>query len=111
MIRLVDQLRPNAVMIENVRGIMDAVFQDYRFYIAGQLKKLGYQTGWKLMNASDFGVPQLRPRVVFIALRSQFSEYFSWPDPSRIPPITVGDTIYDLMASRDWGGSKTWRKQ
>ena len=47
-------------MIENVRGIMDAVFQDYRYYIAGQLKKLGYQTGWKLMNASDFGVPQLR---------------------------------------------------
>lgn len=70
MIRLVDQLRPKAVVIENVRGIMDAVFQDYRHYIAGQLKKLGYQTGWNMMNASDFGVPQLRPRVVFVALRS-----------------------------------------
>jgi len=35
MIRLVDQLRPRAVIIENVRGIMDAVFQDYRQYIAG----------------------------------------------------------------------------
>src|ERR1035438_2930208 len=64
MIQLVDQIRPRAVMIENVRGIFDAVFHDYRFYISGQLRSLGYETGWKLMNASDFGVPQLRPRVV-----------------------------------------------
>ncbi len=111
MIRLVDQLRPKAVMIENVRGIMDAVFHDYRQYIAGQLKKLGYHTGWNLMNASDFGVPQLRPRVVFIALRSQFSEHFSWPDPAGIRPITVGEKLYDLMAARGWRGVKAWRSK
>lgn len=86
MIRLVDLIRPQAVMIENVRGILGAVFEDYRDHVAGQLKKLGYQTGWKLMNASDFGVPQLRPRVVFIALRSQYSEHFSWPEPARYHP-------------------------
>ena len=62
-IDIVDQLRPRAVMIENVRGILDAVFEDYRKYIAGTLKKLGYTTDWRLLNASDFGVPQLRPRV------------------------------------------------
>ena len=109
MVRLVDQLKPKAVMIENVRGIMDAVFQDYRQYVAGQLKKLGYQTGWNLMNASDFGVPQLRPRVVFIAVRSQFSEHFSWPAPARIAPITVGEALYDLMAARGWKAAKVWR--
>src|SRR5260370_21265481 len=54
MIRLVDQIRPQAVMIENVRGLMEAVFEDYRFCVSSQLRKLGYQTGWKLMNASDF---------------------------------------------------------
>jgi len=111
MIRLVDQIKPKAVMIENVRGIMDAVFQDYRQYITGQLKKLGYQTGWNLMNASDFGVPQLRPRVVFIALRSQFSEHFSWPEPARIRPLTVGEILYDLMAARGWKGAKAWRSK
>lgn len=61
MIRLVDQIRPRAVMIENVRGILEAVFQDYRAYVGQELAKLGYEPGWKLMNASDFGVPQLRP--------------------------------------------------
>lgn len=68
MIRLVDEIRPRAVMIENVRGILDAVFEDYRQYVGTELLKLGYQPGWKLMNASDFGVPQLRPRVVFVAV-------------------------------------------
>src|SRR5712691_8236870 len=84
MIRLVDQLRPRAVMIENVRGILEAVFEDYRIYIASELRKLGYQTGWKLLNASDFGVPQLRPRVVFIALLKNYSEHFFWPEPGQV---------------------------
>lgn len=108
MIRLVDQIRPQAVMIENVRGLMEAVFEDYRLYISTQLKKLGYQTGWKLMNASDFGVPQLRPRVVFVALKSQYSEHFAWPEPARIPPLTVGEVLYDLMASSGWKGAREW---
>lgn len=59
-IRLVDECRPQAVMLENVRGILDAVFNDYRNKVENQLKKLGYVPGWKLLNASDFGVPQLR---------------------------------------------------
>jgi DNA (cytosine-5)-methyltransferase 1 len=111
MIRLVDQIRPKAVMIENVRGILEGIFQDYRLYIATELKKLGYQTGWKLLNASDFGVPQLRPRVTFIALRKEYAEYFSWPTVAEMPPPTVGNTLYDLMASRGWKGAKIWRER
>ncbi len=40
MIRLVDEVRPRAVMIENVRGFLDAVFQDYRGYVRKELVKL-----------------------------------------------------------------------
>lgn len=109
MIRLVDQIRPKAVLIENVRGILDAVFDDYRQYIAGELRKFGYQTGWKLMNASDFGVPQLRPRVVFIAVRKKFSEHFSWPEGGRIAPKTVGEVLQDLMRTNGWRGADDWR--
>lgn len=110
MIALVDQLRPRAVMIENVRGIFDAIFHDYRIYIAGQLRALGYVTGWKLMNASDFNVSQLRPRVVFVALRSESSEHFLWPGESQSRPATVGKMLYDLMATNGWNGAKAWRK-
>jgi len=113
MIRLVDQIRPRAVMIENVRGILDAIFEDYRQYVATALKKLGYETGWKLklMNASDFGVPQLRPRVVFVAVPKDRSEHFSWPEGAGNPPRTVGETLYDLMAANGWKSAKAWAKQ
>jgi DNA (cytosine-5)-methyltransferase 1 len=107
MIQLVDAIRPRAVMIENVRGILDAVFEDYRRYLSGELRKLGYQTGWKLMNASDFGVPQLRPRVVFVALKKEYSEHFSWPDCQE-KPKTVGETLRDLMAGNGWAGAGSW---
>lgn len=111
LIDIVDQLRPKAVMIENVRGILDAVFVDYRLHIRDQLKKLGYQTGWKLMNASDFGVSQLRPRVVFVALRSACSERFAWPEPFPSRPMPVGQLLYDLMAANQWKGVEQWRNR
>jgi DNA (cytosine-5)-methyltransferase 1 len=98
-------------MIENVRGILDALFHDYRQHIAGELKKLGYRAGWKLMNASDFGVPQLRPRVVCVAIRKDCSEDFSWPAETRSPLKSVGEVLYDLMAARGWRGAKSWRDQ
>jgi len=63
------------------------------------------------MNASDFGVSQLRPRVVFIALRETYSEHFSWPEPLKIRPKTVGEVLCDLMAAKGWMGAKTWRGQ
>ena len=111
MIRLVDQIRPKAVMIENVRGFADAVFIDYRLSIKEQLRKLGYMTGWKLMNASDFGVSQLRPRVVFVALRSEYAGHFFWPDKSPTPPETVGVKLFDLMAANGWRGAEAWRDE
>jgi DNA (cytosine-5)-methyltransferase 1 len=98
-------------MIENVRGILDGVFDDYRSFVAASLKKLGYQTGWKLMNASDFGVPQLRPRVVFVAVACGYSEHFSWPAPQASPPMSVGEVLYDLMAANGWGGAAAWRNR
>ena len=111
MIRLVDQIRPRAVLIENVRGILDAVFEDYRENVGAKLKKLGYQTGWKLMNASDFGVPQLRPRVVFVALRKEYADRFSWPEALGAPSKTVGQTLYDLMSVNNWKGAKAWAER
>lgn len=108
---IVDASRPKAVMIENVRGFLDAVFLDYREKLKKQLGKLGYTTDWRLLNASDYGVPQLRPRVVIIALRQQYSDQFCWPDPLPHNPATVGETLIDLMKARGWNGADDWMKQ
>lgn len=108
---IVDATRPQAVMIENVRGFLDAVFHDYRERLKVQLKKLGYETDWRLLNASDYGVPQLRPRVVIVAVQQARSDLFSWPDPNPHNPPTVGATLYELMAARGWKGAAAWREQ
>lgn len=105
---IVDSTRPKAVMIENVRGFLDAVFLDYREKLKGQLSKLGYETDWRLLNASDFGVPQLRPRVVIVALRREFAGQFSWPEARPHNPPTVGETLLDLMQERGWRGAEDW---
>lgn len=107
-IRLVDETRPQAVMLENVRGLLDAIFEDYRGFIEKQLKKLGYVPGWRLLNASDYGVPQLRPRVLFVAIRKDLAKGFEWPEPREVQPQTVGEALLDLMAERGWKGAKAW---
>lgn len=109
-IRLVDECRPKAVMLENVRGLLDAVFDDYRNKIERQLKKLGYVPGWKLLNASDFGVSQLRPRVVFVGIRKDLATGFSWPDPLKAEPPTVGELLHDLMKANGWRSADRWRE-
>ncbi len=105
---IIDDARPRAVMIENVRGFLDAVFHDYREKLKTQLSKLGYKTDWRLLNASDYGVPQLRPRVVIVAVEAARSEHFDWPEPNPHNPPTVGDTLRDLMAERGWRGADDW---
>lgn len=108
-IRLVDECRPKAVMLENVRGLLDAVFNDYRLKVEKQLKKLGYVPHWKLLNASDFGVSQLRPRVVFVGIRKDLDTNFSWPISLTAEPPTVGNLLYDLMGAKGWHGVDDWR--
>lgn len=109
-LRIIDEVRPKAAMIENVRGILDAAFADYRSRIDERLSKLGYVTGWKLFNAADFGVPQLRPRVVIVAIKRSYSEKFEWPEHYKRPQ-TVGRVLFDLMSSRGWRGAEQWRER
>ncbi len=82
-VNFVDELRPKAVLFENVKGMLEPRFQDYRTWIDARLKKLGYEPGWRLLHASSFGVPQLRPRVVLVAIKKNFSAGFSWPEQRR----------------------------
>lgn len=108
---LVDATRPRAVMIENVRGILGAVFEDYRQQLKARFEKMGYHTEWRLLNASDFGVAQLRPRVVIVALHKAISDHFTWPAGTGSAPPTVGETLYDLISERGWKDARAWKKR
>ncbi len=109
VLRLVREISPRAVMIENVRGLLDKRFSEYRAEITTKLDYLGYKVDWALLQASDFGVSQLRPRVVMVALRNRYSECFRWPEPYPSPPPSVGQVLFDLMSSRGWEGAERWK--
>jgi len=107
-IRLIDEIKPKAVMIENVRGFLSPVFEEYRLHLKAEFKKLGYVADWRLLNASDFGVPQLRPRVVIVALKQDYVDAFEWPDVLPHNPPTVGEVLKDMMAANGWAGASRW---
>lgn len=110
-LRLIKQCNPKAVMLENVRGFLGSNFEEYRAQLKARLSRMGYRTDWQLLNASDFGVSQLRPRVVIVALRKDIAPHFHWPlGLSKLSP-TVGEALYDLMAENGWKGAKAWKKQ
>ncbi|WP_123471545.1 MULTISPECIES: DNA (cytosine-5-)-methyltransferase [unclassified Streptomyces] len=118
ILELADELRPEAVMIENVRGIKDAKFEEYRKYIevrlqGGRAKRpetgieehfdgLGYEVcEWEVLEASDFGVPQLRPRAVLVAIRKDVlgDLKFVWPTATG-SPTSVFRALGDSMELR-----------
>ena len=110
-LRLVAEAEPRAVMLENVRGLLEPNFEDYREQLKDRLRTLGYPNPqWKLLNASDYGVPQLRPRAILVAMREDAGE-FCWPEPLAEPAPTVGEALYHLMASGGWPGADAWAAQ
>jgi DNA (cytosine-5)-methyltransferase 1 len=107
-LRLVAEVRPRAVLLENVRGLSTRRFEGYRERVRGRLAQLGYQSWWELINASEHGVAQLRPRFVLVALGQPWAGRFRWPEPRLGPPPTVGATLADLMAAGGWPGAADW---
>ncbi|MBR1418057.1 MAG: DNA (cytosine-5-)-methyltransferase, partial [Synergistaceae bacterium] len=110
-LRLIREIKPRAVMLENVRGFLDAKFQDYREHILNQIKDSGYAVFIKLLNASDFGVPQLRPRVVIVGIRSDQKGLFEYPAENLNNTLTVGEALYDLMAENGWSEAAKWAER
>jgi DNA (cytosine-5)-methyltransferase 1 len=107
-LRLIKECDPKAVLLENVRGLLDPVFADYRADIQSQLEDMGYRVFWRLHHASDFGVPQLRPRTLLVALKEEYADSFEWPEPRKRKAPTVGQTLRKAMAAAGWKGAEEW---
>ena len=110
-LEIVKIVKPRGVMLENVRGLMEPKFDAFREKVSNKLRRMGYSPQWKLLQASDFGVPQLRPRVICVALKPSDMKHFVWPQPDGVKPPTVGEVLEDLMASRGWKGAQDWAKK
>ncbi|MFG2398129.1 DNA cytosine methyltransferase [Streptomyces lydicus] len=108
MVELIGELQPRAVMIENVRGIMDAKFEEYCNSIIKDIEGMGYWfCGWHLLEARSYGVPQLRPRSIFVAIREDLREKaglgvddFPWPVGVSAQRKNVFEVLDETMVRR-----------
>ncbi len=106
---LTEQLNPRAVLIENVRGLLGTKFVDYRRHILERLDELGFRRAeWELLQAADYGVPQLRPRALLVALRDDVDGDWFWPEPDPAAAPTVGEALKDLMGEGGWPHVDAW---
>lgn len=109
-LRIARECRPKAILLENVRGILDKKFLSYRKEIITELKKMGYRCDWRLVNAFDFGVSQVRARAILIALKEDYFPYFAWPE-KQSPPPSVGELLIEAMGSQGWEKATTWAEK
>jgi DNA (cytosine-5)-methyltransferase 1 len=107
------RIKPKALLLENVKGLSGNRFTAYRKHILDRLHELGYVAEWRLLQADQFGVSQLRPRFVLVALRPEYAKHFHWPKPHAERPLTVGKLLRDLMAKGTWTAEQleSWVKQ
>lgn len=107
-LRLIKEMKPRAILLENVPGFASAKFAAYRENLLNSLHDMGYETDWKVLQAADYGVPQLRPRFILVGLPKDRMAFFAWPTPLA-KKATVGDTLKDLIAAGGWTGADVWR--
>ncbi|MGP3971367.1 DNA cytosine methyltransferase [Streptomyces sp. 6N223] len=101
------EMKPRALLLENVRGLSMPRFSAYRQYVKDRLRDFGYWSDWQVLHANDYGVPQLRPRFVLVAMRHEDAQWFEWPQETPTGD-TVGTALHEMMAADGWLGADAW---
>ena len=107
-LRLIDECKPRAIMIENVKGIFYPKFKEYRKQVTDKLEQMGYAWWWELVQANDYGVSQLRPRAILVGIKEPWASHFRWPEPHADDTKSVGELLRAEMASRGWKHADSW---
>lgn len=96
-LRFVEELQPKAILIENVKNALVAKNGFVPQAITSILDSLGYNVSYAIVCAADFGVPQMRERAIFVALKKEMGKFdFSSLDDFKQPSVTVYDAISDI---------------
>ena len=128
--RAVRELKPKAILIENVRGLLRDAFSRYFEYILlqlsfpeimakngegwiehlsrlerhqtkGKIQGLTYNVVFRSLNAANYGVPQKRERVIIVGFRSDLKIEWSFPDPSH---------TLDALLRDQWVTGEYWER-
>jgi DNA (cytosine-5)-methyltransferase 1 len=94
-IRIIREIRPDWVVFENVKGILETEQGIFLNHVIEELRAANYKLDYKVLNAVDFGVPQTRSRLFIIGTLDKTCE-ISFPEPTVSRPVTVSEAIFDL---------------
>lgn len=114
-VRVVNEIRPKYIVLENVEGFVDMQFMGYRGItgieypdgsvtpdiLRSELREIGYNTlEPQILNAADYGVPQRRNRIIFIGYRQDLTPP-KYPEPTVKPDqyVTLYDAVSDLIVN------------
>lgn len=116
-VRVVNEVKPKYIVLENVEGFIDMQFMGYQgitgieypdgsvtpYILRNELKEIGYDTlEPKILNAADYGVPQRRKRIIFIGYQRGLKPP-KYPEPTTRPEeyLTLLDAIGDLITNQE----------
>lgn len=105
--RILKELRPKLFVFENVKGLLSMQGGDLIKTIIALFESIGYHMQMRLLNAADYGAPQIRERVILVGTLD--SKPFIYPKPTHYDPelgkpkdsslkpyVTLGEAISDL---------------
>lgn len=102
-IRFVDVIRPKVFLMENVRGLLSANNGVIKDAITAEFEAIGYRVKHEVICAADYGVPQMRYRVLFLGIREDLGVEPSFPERKNDKDnyANVGDAIMDLVGQEN----------
>lgn len=110
-LRIIQDKMPKVIVFENVRGLLSTKYIDGRNLTdvivedLSVMRGIGYNVVHKLLNASDYGVPQNRQRVFFVGVRKDLGVNFTFPAKQKSEKLTLRH-ILDVPSSAknqvDW---------
>jgi DNA (cytosine-5)-methyltransferase 1 len=101
-LKIVEEIRPAFFLMENVPALAGPRWKSYFDRLLGTAAKLGYQVKTEILNAADFGVPQVRRRLFLVGEHSDRQPSFEFPCRTRAPDdyVTVREAIGRLPEPR-----------
>lgn len=110
-LRVIAKRMPKVIVFENVKGLLSTKYIDGRKLVdvivedLNTMNDIGYNVSYKLVNASDYGVPQNRQRVLFVGTRKDLNIEFEFPKKQEKEKLTLGDILdipADVENQVDW---------
>lgn len=105
--QIIRQMRPKFIVMENVKGILTRNGGAYIKTVLSELRDAGYNVDYRIINMADYGVPQIRERIIILGNRLGLPVRFPAPDHSEAggnglaPWTSCGDVLMDLASLGD----------